>query len=58
VLKRLLADSRLRVLPDAERGFRVEGELPWLLAAGGAAEGDCAERVVAGTGFEPVTFGL
>jgi len=49
VLKRLLGDKRLRVLPDAERGFRVEGELGWLIGAGSAASGGgCEERGVAG----------
>lgn len=45
VLKRLLADRRLRVVPDAERGFRIEGSASWLL--GGA----CEDRRVAGTRY-------
>jgi hypothetical protein len=51
VLKRLLGNERLRVRPDAERGFAVEGEVSWLIGA-------CWDSLVAGTGFEPVTFGL
>jgi hypothetical protein len=59
VLKRLLGGERLRVMADAERGFAVEGEFSWLLGAGaGLDPGGCSVYVVAGTGFEPVTFGL
>ena len=52
VLKRLLGSERLRVRPDDERGFAVEGELSWIVGTA------CGDSVVAGTGFEPVTFGL
>jgi hypothetical protein len=57
----LLRDGRMRVLPDAERGYRVEGVFvlsPKRLrrAPGG---GDAAQEVlVAGAGFEPATCGL
>jgi hypothetical protein len=51
VLKRLLGEERLRIRPDPERESAVEGEFAWLV-------GTCRDSVVAGTGFEPVTFGL
>jgi len=44
-LKAFLGDDRLRVLPDAERGFRVEGLLRVRLEAGPARE---LERLRAG----------
>ena len=58
VLQRLLGDERLRVRPDGERGFALEGEFSWLVGAGAAHPEACSVSVVAGTGFEPVTFGL
>lgn len=59
VLKRLLGGGRLRVRADSERGFAVEGEFSWLLAAGpGRCQEGCCVSMVAGTGFEPVTSGL
>ena len=41
VLKRLLGDERLRVRPDSERGFAVEGE--FLVA--GSRSGSCTSGV-------------
>ena len=62
-LRHLLGDRRMTLAPDEERGFRVEGVFE--LDLGGRGRGDGRDgrpghlsRVVAGTGFEPATFGL
>ncbi len=64
-LQELLRGRRLRVSPDAERGFRVEGLFEWLLqarpptkAARPHWENGRLATVVAGVGFEPTTSGL
>jgi len=50
-LSRLLGEERLRVRPDSERGFAVEGEFSWLVPASGAALPVCRDSVVAGTRY-------
>ena len=58
----LLGDRRMRVGPDSERGFRVEGLFEWSPEV--RVPGPLQERtgrlasVVAGEGFEPPTSGL
>ena len=57
-LRALFRDERLRVGPDADRGFRIEGTA-WLSVAldakGARATQDSGRltRLVAGEGFEP-----
>ncbi len=61
VLYALLGEGKLRVSPDAERGYRVEGTalLDLDTTAPGSANGTGRrEWSVAGAGFEPATFGL
>jgi len=56
----LLGEDRLRVYPDEAREFRVEGNLTWPLCETAPGHPETTERcfsIVAGTGFEPVTFG-
>ena len=60
-LRMLLDGERLRVYPDEARRFRVEGTMTWPVdeaAPGPRNQTGRCYSVVAGTGFEPVTFEL
>lgn len=60
-LRALLRDRRIRVYPDAEKRFRIEGILELALESttpGSLAETGRRQSVVAGGGFEPPTSGL
>jgi hypothetical protein len=55
----LLRDGRMRVLPDAERGYRVKGVFVLSPKQLRRTPEDAAQQVlVAGAGFEPATCGL
>lgn len=57
----LLGDRRMRVLPDAEHRFRIEGLFELDLETTDARGLEASGRllcVVAGGGFEPPTSGL
>ena len=61
VFAALLGDRHMRVAPDPERGFRVEGLFEWSLEARAPGPQEKTGRlasVVAGAGFEPATSGL
>ncbi len=59
-LRSLLRKRRLRVGKDPVRGFRIDGQLEFGVDLALVASPAVSQRatVVAGTGFEPATFGL
>ena len=61
ILRALLGGERIRVAPDSERDFRLEGTFCLEVETGTARDRQASERfheVVAGGGFEPPTSGL
>lgn len=58
VLRALLGGERMGFGPDAELTVRVEGAFEVRLDVDGQRGAAHFDQVVAGTGFEPVTFGL
>ncbi len=59
-LRSLLGDRRMTVAADAESQFRVEGlfDLELKIRDARNSRPERLDGLVAGTGFEPVTFGL